>query len=98
MKKPLTRSLWILLVLSAVDPASAYLSCTEPSEPYCLSLGGKFDSESEFRSCRSELEDYLGYVKRYRECLYEEADDTAKKANEMIEKFNCLAKGKSACL
>jgi hypothetical protein len=79
------------------SPSHASLFCSEPREPYCVDGSGYFDDESQFNSCKSEVEDYLRDVKEYSQCLAEEQNKAIEKSNEIIEKFNCRAAGKSFC-
>ena len=58
---------------------------------------GFFDDQSDFESCKSEVEDYVRNVKSFSQCLVDANDEAVRKSNEIIEKFNCRAAGKSYC-
>jgi len=77
--------------------AHAILFCSEPSPPYCIDSYGTFDNDWSFRSCKSEVENYLANVERYLDCLDSEKLETSRKANEVVERFNCKARGDSFC-
>ena len=81
----------------ASSPSHAFLFCNEPREPSCVDGNGYFDDEDQFNSCKSEVENYISDVKTYTECLIEEHDKAVKQSNDVIEKFNCRAAGKSYC-
>ena len=81
---------------SAIEPARASMFCSEPSKPY-RDGSGFFDDESEFERCKSEVESDVDDVKRYTECLSQAADDAIRESNDVVDKFNCRAKGGSVC-
>ena len=87
----------IAFAMFGAVPAFATMFCSEPSEPYCVDGNGYFDDESQFNSCKSEVEDYLSDVKTYTQCLTDESNDAVRKSNDIVEKFNCRAAGKSYC-
>lgn len=78
-------------------PSHAYVLCNEPREPYWVDGNGYFDDEGQFNSCKSEVEDYLRDVKDYTQCLADEQTKTVQQSNQIVEKFNCRAAGKSYC-
>ena len=76
------------------QPAMAY--CSRPATPSCPVLG-KFDSEWEFNSCKSEMESYQSDVDSYVSCLSRESSSVIDEYNEAVERFNCYARGSSFC-
>ncbi|CAI9403664.1 hypothetical protein ANOBCDAF_04464 [Pleomorphomonas sp. T1.2MG-36] len=58
---------------------------------------GKFDSEWEFNSCKSEMESYQNDVDSYVRCLSRESSSVIDEYNEAVERFNCYARGSSFC-
>ncbi len=82
------------LLFSAAQPAMAY--CSRPTAPSCPVLG-KFDSEWEFNSCKSEMESYQSDVDSYVSCLSRESSSVINEYNEAVERFNCYARGSSFC-
>lgn len=83
------------------QPASAIgLFCTRPTAPSCPMMG-KFDSDWEFNSCKSEMESYQDSIERYFDCLNKDLNDeksaTVREYNEAVERFNCYARGSSFC-
>lgn len=77
-------------------PARAIdFACSAPTEPVCLSMaayGSGFDTESEFDWCRFEVERYLSDLREWNACV---ADEAIRRGDEIVEKFNCVAAGKS---
>lgn len=74
----------VFLLLASYTKASAY--CSEPSEPYCISMSfSSFNSESEFNTCKMEVENYIAELKSYHSCITREMNQ---KIDEAIEKFN----------
>lgn len=78
--------------------------CTEPSEPDCIDWDHNFKDQFAFDMCRSEVESYVSEVESYISCLNDEISniqshqqETQGKAGEVIEKFNCHARGESFC-
>jgi hypothetical protein len=47
-----------LLILSVSGTPQAFNVCHEPRKPACVSGFSKFASQSEFESCRSDMERY----------------------------------------
>jgi hypothetical protein len=92
-------ALLALLALAVLPSASsqAFMFCSEPREPSCVEGNGYFDDADQFNGCKSEVEDYVRDVKSYTECLTEEHDKAIRQSNDIIEKFNCSAAGKSYC-
>lgn len=85
-----------VVVTAVCQPAHAYY-CSEPSKPDCVDGSGYFDDQSDFTSCKSEVENYVDDVRRYSECLTDETNATIRESNEIVEKFNCRAEGRSFC-
>lgn len=98
MKRHYPASAAIALTLTMISgEAHAMFFCREPSEPSCVSGYYQFNDQYAFDSCKREIESYLSDVDEYRSCLIEEINDTAERANEVIETFNCKAEGNSYC-
>ncbi|WBQ13828.1 hypothetical protein L2D00_03880 [Hyphomonadaceae bacterium BL14] len=81
-----------LTLVSSTAQFSGY--CYEPSEPYCVREFGEFMDEYEFQDCRRAVERYQREVQDYLVCVENAAVDAV---NEVIEKFNCRARGDSFC-
>ena len=99
MRVDLSAAFFALAVLGsvAVVPSTAHaLICSEPSEPYCIDDFDGFD-RMEFESCRSDVESYLQNVEDYIDCMRREQQRVSEDANDVIEKFNCLAAGETYC-
>lgn len=73
----------------------AYILCTEPKEPYCVS--NEFQDEADFFSCKSEMDRYKRNVNSYVACLSEAGDEEIRKYNKAVERFNCRARRESYC-
>lgn len=84
------------LLLMVMVPAQAQLFCSEPTEPYCIGPSMD-DSDWSFSSCRSQVQNYLADVDRYRQCLIRRANDAIDEANRVVDRFNCYADGRSFC-
>ena len=93
----LLRCAVFLAVAAFVSEAQAYLLCTAPSEPYCLSGSGYFSDQYAFQSCRRDVESFVEETNAYVRCLSNESDEAIEKANDVIEHFNCRAEGQSFC-
>ena len=87
------KKLMFVLILCVNQPAFAYY-CHEPSEPYCLNGITDFSDDWSFRSCRNDVERYETDMADYVECHRKAA---LEKTNNVIEKFNCKARGDSYC-
>jgi hypothetical protein len=75
--------------------ATAFVFCSEPREPICLTMKiGDWD-ESDFDRCRMEVRSYIDELQRWQDCIVDDANARAKKA---VDKFNCYAKGSSFCM
>lgn len=68
--------------------------CSEPSEPYCVSSKYTYESKYQFESCKQEVEWHLQKLERYAICV---ADESKKKMQDTVDKFNCYASGNSYC-
>ncbi len=81
-----------LSMASAATQFSGF--CYEPSEPFCVSQYGEFSSEYEFETCRRAVERYQRDVQEYLMCIEGAAVDSI---NEVVDKFNCRARGDTYC-
>jgi hypothetical protein len=86
----------ILFLTAIAQQASAAMYCTRPRDPDCPMLG-KFDSDYEFQSCKSDMESYQVAVNKYAQCLDDEKSSTIKEFNKAVERFNCYARGETMC-
>jgi hypothetical protein len=94
----LSRRLAVLAMVLVwlIQPAAAIGYCSRPTAPSCPMMG-KFDSDWEFNSCKSEMQSYQDDVERYGRCLAEEQAAVIREFNEAVERFNCYARGSSFC-
>ncbi|MBR2686699.1 MAG: hypothetical protein IKE42_02510 [Aquamicrobium sp.] len=76
----------VALVVS-FQPASAR-RCYEPSVPACASGYGAFDDEDDFRSCKSDMENYQSEVEEYLSCLKKSSNETLDDYNAAVDSFN----------
>jgi hypothetical protein len=80
------------IMIATAAPAGA---CYAPREPWCISFN-KPD-----QTCRSEVQRYLNDEEQYRRCVTEEArtrkEESARRAQTIANKWNCLAEGRSSC-
>jgi hypothetical protein len=84
--------LCLAALLGVAKGAEAY--CFEPSEPGCISFKVGDWSEGDFRLCKMEVEHYLSQLSNWQDCVVREAND---RADKVVDKFNCYAKGQSVC-
>lgn len=84
-------------LLNAHPAAATGYYCTEPREPSCISSYGGFDDEWEFNMCKTEVEQYLDDVSRFQTCLADWHGAIDNEANDVIESFNCKARGDNYC-
>ena len=94
---------WVVVLMGTAlvtCTGSALAYCSEPSEPNCPILG-RFTSELDFDMCKGDVEQYVRDVHSYVNCLYDEADQAQvegqRKVDNVIEKFNCHARGETIC-
>ena len=72
--------------------------CYKPTIPMCVeNYYGNFNSKSDFEMCKREVENYLGDLQDYIQCLEKEINEAIEEQNEVIKKFNCKARGDSYC-
>lgn len=81
-----------LAMASSSTQLSGY--CYEPSEPYCVRQYGGFSSDYEYQDCRRSVERFQTDVQDYLSCVENAAVDSI---NEVVEKFNCRARGDTYC-
>lgn len=87
----------ILLLASFSVPSYAYYYCHEPRPPSCPMFGG-FESDFEFQMCKVEVEQYVQSMEDYAQCEQRRIRDEAReKVDEVIERFNCHARGGTFC-
>jgi hypothetical protein len=84
-------------LLSLPAQALSLRRCTEPTEPYCLSLSSEFRSQYDFSSCRSSVESFRSEAQSYRECLRRNDREVVEEVNRVVRKFNCMASRESFC-
>lgn len=86
----------LLLVATSIPQALAF-SCFDPSPPYCVADYGRFDTDTDFEICRSDMERYQRQVNDYRECVAREArekmEDSLRRYNRAVDDFNRRARG-----
>jgi hypothetical protein len=88
-------------VASSATNVFGYGFCSPPVEPSCIDSLSLSRDEFTFNSCRDEVESYRRGVKSYIDCMLDEVqterDEQVRKLNDVIERFNCYAKGDSIC-
>lgn len=101
MKRLLCWGLISVLATVCSWPATAQLYpgyyCSEPREPFCLSgigSNGGFDSDSEYSTCKFEVEQYISALDNWQDCI---ANAAKKKADEAVKAFNCRVADKGYC-
>jgi hypothetical protein len=82
----------IFLVFTVVD-SSAFFRCSEPDAPYCATSYGAFDDEYDFDRCKSDMESYQSEVEEFLGCLKRESEQTLSEYNDAVESFNRRARG-----
>lgn len=87
----------VMISMLVLGSSQAFAYCSEPSEPSCLRYGSGFSSQSEFDSCKWEVERYLRNARDYQQCLQNEIDEAARAAKRAVEKFNCYAEDRTVC-
>ena len=95
------RTAAIIIFVGFSAQAGAYdISCFQPSVPFCVTSRFTYESDFSFRSCKTEMELHLSSVRDYQRCIHDQARNAAKRANEAVEYFNCMAKtaGEGRCL
>jgi hypothetical protein len=94
-------ALLVIAYIGAPSRSFAFMICTEPSEPSCVSMYGKFDSEWEFTSCKSDVQSYISELSDWVECLQKDVNqksaEAKEKADEIVKQFNCKANGEQFC-
>lgn len=64
--------------------------CSEPNIPSCMqSVRTKYD----FDSCQFEMERFVRDAQKYTKCLDDARVAFAKRANEAIQRYNCILPG-----
>ena len=90
-----------LMVVSMSTPSATFSQsnyyCDEPDPPYCIDRYGTFDDEWSFTRCRREVEYYLDDVADFQQCLSGWFDAAGREADDVVERFNCRAQGRSFC-
>ncbi|PJE33761.1 hypothetical protein PSM7751_04254 [Pseudooceanicola marinus] len=87
-----------IVVCSAADSeAQTYHSCYEPDPPNCIDRYGTFDDEWSFDRCRGEVEDYVDDVGYFQSCLADWHQAIGYEAEDVIDRFNCKARGEIFC-
>lgn len=97
MKPVLVWACVALVLGSHSATAQFYMYCTEPSEPFCITSFGTFDDQWSFDRCRRDVEMFLSEVDEYRDCLLRNSNEAVDHANQVIERFNCRAEGRTFC-
>jgi hypothetical protein len=100
------RAAIVLLTVLIVPPARALnFECSRfqelggalkrPSEPTCvdgLPLPREDNDDFAFQNCRSEIESYRGELNDYLSCLKSESDDVVRSFNDLVNRFNSMAR------
>ena len=73
------------LLLVLLFPSGGAAFCFEPSEPFCIRGFSEFSSQTEYDSCKRDLEFYLDELSDYARCLARDIEDKQEKA---IDEFN----------
>jgi hypothetical protein len=90
----------VLVPLALASGSAQASSCYEPDRPSCSSEYGKFNDQSDFDSCHSEMETYKSNVDDFLDCtnrevreLKRKSDDALDEYNEAVKAFNDRASG-----
>lgn len=83
--------------IGAEAQAQTYNSCFEPAPPDCIDRYGTFDDEWSFNRCKRDVESYIDDVSMFRSCLANWHEAVGYEVDEVIERFNCKARGESYC-
>jgi len=90
----------LVLALPATSASAQFMGilCHEPSTPYCINSYTDFSSDYEFERCKREVLDFVRGLNEWAECIATEATETASdKADRVVKKFNCKARGEPIC-
>lgn len=100
MRGPLIAStLSLMIVIFATHNASAqyFRRCIEPVAPHCVDQVYAFDDDYAFTRCRNEVESFVDDTNEYLRCLSRNADEANIEAEQVIDRFNCRAQGRTYC-
>lgn len=82
-----------ILFFGAFTQALRASSCTAPNAPFCATTYGKFDDDSDFNLCKSEMETYRSEVEDFLHCRKRESQEALDEYNNAVESFNRRASG-----
>jgi hypothetical protein len=99
MANPLLLAAALLLLLHAQAFAASreITFCSEPVIPFCVESDATYEDELETKRCRSELENYVGGLKGYADCLKVQQQEANERGEELQSLFDCRASGKAGC-
>jgi hypothetical protein len=93
------RSALVTFVLAIGAPLPAGSAgthwCAQPAKPLCLDVGLRTDSD--FESCRSEINRFVSASHLYAQCLSEASNDAMKEALMAMEQLSCYARREAYC-
>ena len=96
MKKSTLPAVVLTLLLSAPSPQAA-IFCSEPVEPFCVESDTTFEDQLGIKRCRGEVDEYVGGLEGYVECLAAQQKEIRGRGDAIKERFECRASGKAGC-
>lgn len=82
-----------LAVIAVLWPSFSYALCSKPDAPSCASDFGRFDDDTDFQSCKSEMENYKSEIEDFLDCLKRENEEAIEEYNDAVRSFNDRARG-----
>jgi hypothetical protein len=71
--------------------------CIRPVVPRCTTFAEIFVSADKVASCRQEITRYVKSVLTYRDCLIRDSVQEVRRANEVLDQFNCSVAARHKC-
>jgi hypothetical protein len=87
----------LMLGIAASADAITLRRCFEPVEPFCQRDASTFRSDWRFQSCRAEVERFRAEVQEFLDCQRRNAREASDALDQVIEAFNCRARGDRFC-
>jgi hypothetical protein len=80
-----------LVVPLMISEAGAF--CSKPSAPYCASGTGNFDDSYDFDRCKGEMDYYRTEVEDFLGCVKRESSEVVDEYNDTIASFYRRVRG-----
>ena len=90
----------LIVAVTLATPSRGYgitSICIAPRPPYCTDTTRAFEDQMSFNSCKRDVEGYLSDVDRYVDCLRENQRNAISESKEVVNRFNCHARGERFC-